>query len=71
MANSSEASGFFFIKLKSSWKMKGVKNYGNWLMSVGPTLRFPRYPSFWERGKSSLAITKLTQELELGDCQET
>lgn len=31
----------------------------------------PRLPSFWQRGKSRLAIIKLPQELELGNHQET
>ena len=37
----------------------------------GTNTEAPRYPSFWQRRKSRLAIVKLTQELELGDRQET
>lgn len=46
MANCSEASGFFPMELKSSCKMRAMKNYGNGLMAVRSTLRFPRYSSF-------------------------
>lgn len=70
MANCSEASGFFPIKLKSSCKMKAVKHYGKWLLAVGSKLRFPRYILLWETGKSGLAIRNLSHELGLEDIRE-
>lgn len=50
--------------------MKAIKNYGEWLLAVVSTLRFPRYSLLWETGKSGRAIKNLSHESGLGDIRE-